>query len=154
MYLCRMNLTEQITDQMKTAMKAKDATTLRGLRAIKAALLLLKTQEGGAEVSEADELAALVKMAKQRRDSIAIYAEQGRDDLKVIEEEELVVIEKFLPAQMSEDEIRTELEAIVAQTGANGMKDMGKVMGMANGKLKGKADGKIIADLVKQLLIF
>lgn len=138
---------------MKTAMKAKDATTLRGLRAIKAALLLLKTQEGGAEVSEADELAALVKMAKQRRDSIAIYAEQGRDDLKVIEEEELVVIEKFLPAQMSEDEIRTELEAIVAQTGANGMKDMGKVMGMANGKLKGKADGKIIADLVKQLLI-
>jgi len=149
-----MNLTEQITDQMKTAMKAKDATTLRGLRAIKAALLLLKTQEGGAEVSEADELAALVKMAKQRRDSIAIYAEQGRDDLKVIEEEELVVIEKFLPAQMSEDEIRTELEAIVAQTGANGMKDMGKVMGMANGKLKGKADGKIIADLVKQLLIF
>jgi len=153
MYLCRMNLTEQITDQMKTAMKAKDATTLRGLRAIKAALLLLKTQEGGAEVSEADELAALVKMAKQRRDSIAIYAEQGRDDLKVIEEEELVVIEKFLPAQMSEDEIRTELEAIVAQTGANGMKDMGKVMGMANGKLKGKADGKIIADLVKQLLI-
>ena len=148
-----MNLTEQITDQMKTAMKAKDATTLRGLRAIKAALLLLKTQEGGAEVSEADELAALVKMAKQRRDSIAIYAEQGRDDLKVIEEEELVVIEKFLPAQMSEDEIRTELEAIVAQTGANGMKDMGKVMGMANGKLKGKADGKIIADLVKQLLI-
>lgn len=139
---------------MKTAMKAKDATTLRGLRAIKAALLLLKTQEGGAEVSEADELAALVKMAKQRRDSIAIYAEQGRDDLKVIEEEELVVIEKFLPAQMSEDEIRTELEAIVAQTGANGMKDMGKVMGMANGKLKGKADGKIIADLVKQLLIF
>ena len=152
MYLCRMNLTEQITDQMKTAMKAKDATTLRGLRAIKAALLLLKTQEGGAEVSEEEELATLVKMAKQRKDSITIYAEQGRDDLRVIEEEELAVIEKFLPAQMTEDEIRAEVQAIVTQTGASGMKDMGKVMGMANGKLKGKADGKVIADLVKQLL--
>ena len=147
-----MNLTEQITDQMKTAMKAKDATTLRGLRAIKAALLLLKTQEGGAEVSEEEELATLVKMAKQRKDSITIYAEQGRDDLRVIEEEELAVIEKFLPAQMTEDEIRAEVQAIVTQTGASGMKDMGKVMGMANGKLKGKADGKVIADLVKQLL--
>ncbi|MGB0851107.1 MAG: GatB/YqeY domain-containing protein [Bacteroidia bacterium] len=147
-----MNLSEQITDQMKTAMKAKDAASLRGLRAIKAALLLLKTQEGGSDVSEADELAALVKMAKQRKDSIAIYKEQGREDLQVIEEEELAVIEKFLPAQMSEADVKAEVEAIIAQTGASGMKDMGKVMGMANGKLKGKAEGKMIADLVKQML--
>lgn len=137
---------------MKVAMKAKDKAALRGLRAIKAALLLLKTQEGGSEVSEADELAALVKMAKQRKDSIAIYKEQGRDDLQVIEEEELSVIEKFLPAQMSEEDVKAEVEAIIAQTGASGMKDMGKVMGMANGKLKGKAEGKMIADLVKQML--
>lgn len=147
-----MNLSEQIMSEMKVAMKAKDKAALRGLRAIKAALLLLKTQEGGSEVSEADELAALVKMAKQRKDSIAIYKEQGRDDLQVIEEEELSVIEKFLPAQMSEEDVKAEVEAIIAQTGASGMKDMGKVMGMANGKLKGKAEGKMIADLVKQML--
>ena len=151
-FLCKMNLSEQITDQMKTAMKAKDATTLRGLRAIKAALILLNTQEGGGDVTKSDELAALVKMAKQRKDSISIYKEQGREDLSIIEEEELAVIEKFLPAQMSADEIKKEVEAIIAQTGATGMKDMGKVMGMASGKMKGKADGKMIADLVKQLL--
>ncbi|PCJ65613.1 MAG: glutamyl-tRNA amidotransferase [Bacteroidetes bacterium] len=147
-----MSLSDQISEQLKTAMKAKDQASLRALRGIKAAFLNLKTAEGGKEVTEADEVTALVKMAKQRRDSLAIYKEQGREDLAVIEEEELVVIEKFLPAQMSEDEIKAEVQAIIAQTGASGMKDMGKVMGMASGKLKGKADGKIIADIVKQLL--
>lgn len=147
-----MSLNQQITDQMKTAMKAKDQATLRGLRAIKAALLLLQTQEGGADVTEADEMSALVKMAKQRKDSITIYEEQGREDLAVIEREELTVLERFLPAQMSEDEIKVEVEAIITQTGSSSMKDMGKVMGMANGKMKGRADGKMIADMVKKLL--
>jgi uncharacterized protein YqeY len=133
-------------------MKAKNQTALRGLRAIKAAMMLLATQEGGGPVTEEDEMNTLVKMAKQRKDSLTIYKEQGRDDLAVIEEEELVIIEKFLPAQMSEDEVKAEIEAIISQTGASSMRDMGKVMGMANGKLKGRADGKMIAGMVKALL--
>lgn len=133
-------------------MKAKDQTTLRGLRAIKAALMLLATQEGGGTVTAEDEMNTLVKMAKQRKDSLTIYKEQGREDLAVIEEEELVIIEQFLPAQMSEDEVKAEIEAIMSQTGASSMKDMGKVMGMANGKMKGLADGKMIAGMVKKLL--
>ena len=137
---------------MKTAMKAKDQTTLRGLRAIKAALMLLATQEGGGAVTAEDEMNTLVKMAKQRKDSLTIYKEQGREDLAVIEEEELVIIEQFLPAQMSEDEVKAEIEAIMSQTGASSMKDMGKVIGMANGKMKGLADGKMIAGMVKKLL--
>ena len=147
-----MSLSEQINDQMKQAMKAKDKSTLRGLRAIKAALLLLQTQEGGGEVTEKDEMEALVKMAKQRKDSIRIFNEQGRSDLSKIEEEELFIIEKFLPAQLSPEEIENEVKSIISQLGATSMKDMGKVMGMANGKLKGKADGKLIADMVKGLL--
>lgn len=147
-----MSLSEQINDQMKQAMKAKDQSSLRGLRAIKAALLLLQTQEGGGEVTEKDEMEALVKMAKQRKDSIRIFNEQGRSDLSKIEEEELSIIEKFLPAQLSPEEIENEVKSIISQLGATSMKDMGKVMGMANGKLKGKADGKLIADMVKGLL--
>ena len=147
-----MSLSEQITEQLKTAMKAKDQAALRGLRAIKAALLLLQTQEGGKEVTPQDEIAALVKMAKQRKDSIAIYREQDREDLARIEEEELDIIERFLPKQMSEEEVKAEVQAVIEQTGAQSMKDMGKVMGVASGKLKGRADGKLIAALVKQLL--
>lgn len=147
-----MSLTNQINEELKAAMKAKDQAKLRGIRAIKSALMLLQTQEGKKEVTEADELAALVKMAKQRKDSIAIYEEQGREDLAAIEQEELEVIEQFLPKQLSAEEIKAEVEGIIAQTGANTMRDMGKVMGMANAKLKGRADGKVIADLVKQLL--
>jgi uncharacterized protein YqeY len=147
-----MSLSDQISEQIKTAMKAKDQASLRALRGIKAALLNLKTAEGGKEVTAADEMSALVKMAKQRKDSLTIYKEQGREDLAIIEEEELAVIETFLPAQMSEEDVAKEIEAIMAQTGATTMKDMGKVMGMANGKLKGRADGKMIADLVKKLL--
>lgn len=147
-----MSLTNQINEELKAAMKAKDQAKLRGIRAIKSALMLLQTQEGKKEVTEADELAALVKMAKQRKDSITIYEEQGREDLAAIEQEELEVIEQFLPTQLSTEEIKAEVEGIIAQTGANTMRDMGKVMGMANAKLKGRADGKVIADLVKQLL--
>jgi uncharacterized protein YqeY len=149
-----MSLSDQISEQMKTAMKAKDATTLRGLRAIKSALMLLATQEGGKAITEEDEMATLVKMAKQRKDSLAIYQEQNRPDLAVIEEEELAIIDTFLPAQLNENEVEAEIKAIIAETGANGMKDMGKVMGMANGKMKGRADGKMIADMVKALLAY
>ena len=147
-----MNLSERIMADMKVAMKAKDAATLRGLRAIKATLLLLNTQEGKSEVTEADELTALVKMAKQRKDSIQIYKEQGRDDLQKVEEEELEVIQKFLPAQMSAEEVKSIVLEIISNTGATSMRDMGKVMGMANGKLKGKADGKMISEIVKESL--
>jgi uncharacterized protein len=147
-----MSLSDQISEQMKTAMKAKDATALRGLRAIKSALMLLATQEGGKAITEEDEMATLVKMAKQRKDSLAIYQEQNRPDLAVIEEEELAIIDTFLPAQLNKNEVEAEIKAIIAETGANGIKDMGKVMGMANGKMKGRADGKMIADMVKALL--
>jgi len=145
-----MDLNTQITEQLKDAMRAKDQAKLRSLRAIKAELLLLKTK--GTEPTPEDELAALVKMAKQRRDSIAIFNEQNRQDLSKTEQEELEVIESFLPKQLSADELRAELEAIISKTGAQGMKDMGKVMGMASSTLKGKADGKAIADIVKELL--
>lgn len=137
---------------MKVAMKARDAATLRGLRAIKAALLLLNTQEGKTEVTEADELSALAKMAKQRKDSIQIYKDQGRDDLQKVEEDELAVIQKFLPAQLSGEEVKSIVLEIISSSGASSMKDMGKVMGMANGKLKGRADGKLISEIVKQSL--
>ncbi|MDC0468275.1 GatB/YqeY domain-containing protein [Bacteroidia bacterium] len=147
-----MSLSQQINDQMKQAMKSKDQSTLRGLRAIKASLLILQTQEGGGEVTEKDEMEVLVKMAKQRKDSIQIFNEQGRSDLSKIEEEELSVIEKFLPAQLDSNQVEHEVKLIISQLGATSMKDMGKVMGMANGKLKGKADGKLIADLVKKIL--
>jgi uncharacterized protein YqeY len=132
-----MSLSDQISEQMKTAMKAKDATSLRGLRAIKSALMLLATQEGGTVITEEDEMTTLVKMAKQRKDSLVIYQEQNRPDLAVIEEEELAIIEKFLPSQLNEEDVKAEIKAIIAETGATGMKDMGKVMGMANGKMKG-----------------
>jgi uncharacterized protein YqeY len=147
-----MSLSQQINDQLKQAMKAKDQSTLRGLRAIKASLLLLQTQEGGGDVTEKDEMEVLVKMAKQRKDSIKIFNNQGRTDLSKIEEEELSVIEKFLPAQLTSVEVEAEVKSIITQLGANSMRDMGKVMGVANGKLKGKADGKLIADIVKGLL--
>jgi uncharacterized protein len=147
-----MTFTEKINEQLKSAMKAKDQSRLRGLRAIKSALIILNTSGGGTP-TEADEVAALVKMAKQRKDSLTLYKEQNRPDLAQIEEEELAVIETFLPTQLSEDEIEAEVSKIIQQVGAQGMKDMGKVMGMASQQLKGKADGKIIADVVKKMLM-
>ena len=147
-----MTLTEQINEQLKAAMKAKDQATMRSLRAIKSALLILNTS-GGSAPTEADEIAALVKMAKQRKDSLALYVEQNRPDLAKIEEEELAVIETFLPKQLSESEITDAVQAIMTQVSAQGMKDLGKVMGMASQQLKGKADGKLIADIVKKQLM-
>lgn len=133
-------------------MRAKDTVSLEALRAIKSALLLARTESSSKELTEADELKLLQKLVKQRKDSAAIYSEQGREDLAEPELAQAAVIEKFLPEQMSEEEIAGVIEKIIAETGAEGMKDMGKVMGLATGRLAGKADGKVISSIVKQKL--
>lgn len=142
---------DQLNQQIKEAMKAKDQVRLRGLRLIKSAIMLLHA-EGGNGPSAEDEMAALVKMAKQRKDSIDIYVKEGREDLAAKEQEELDIISEFLPEQMSEDEVRSALQNIISDLGADGMKDMGKVMGKATQELKGKADGKLISQIVRELL--
>ena len=148
-----MSLEQKVMEELKTAMKAKDDAALRSLRAIKAAIILEKTSEGGSDIlSEATETKMLQKLAKQRRDSLAIFEKQNREDLAVKEREELAIIEKFLPAQMSADDLKIELQAIIDQVGAKSPADMGKVMGVASKALAGKADGKAISDAVKQLL--
>jgi len=134
-------------------MKAKEEGKLRALRAIKSALLLAKTAEGaGEELTEAEELKILTKMAKQRRDSLEIFEKENRPELAAKEKEELDVISTYLPAQMSEDDLRKFLSELVTKSGASSMKDMGKVMGMASKELAGKADGKAISNIVKELL--
>lgn len=148
-----MSLEQNINGAIKTAMLAKAEAELRALRAIKAAVLLAKTSEGSTgELSEADELKLLQKLAKQRKDSLEIFRQQNRPDLAQKEEEELVVIERYLPRQMDEATLRGELTAIIAAVGATSPADMGKVMGAATKQLAGKADGKMIAALVKELL--
>lgn len=148
-----MSLEQTINAAMKTAMLAKAEAELRALRAIKAAVLVAKTAEGATgELTEADEQKMLQKLAKQRKDSIEIFRQQNRTDLAVKEEEELAVIERYLPKQLSEAELRAELEGIIASVGASGPADMGKVMGAATKQLAGKADGKAISALVKELL--
>jgi uncharacterized protein YqeY len=147
-----MSLESRIMDEMKTAMKARDEAGLRTLRAIKAAILIEKTSGSGSGMTEADELKMLQKMAKQRRDSLDIYRTQNRPDLAQKEEEELAIIARFLPQQMSGEDLRRAVQEIIAQTGASSPADMGKVMGAANKALAGKAEGKAIADAVKELL--
>ena len=138
---------------LKTAMLARDEKSLRGLRAIKAAILLAKTSEGaGGELKEDDEIKLLQKLVKQRKDSLEIYQQQKRTDLAQKEQEEIEVIEKFLPTQLSTEELQLEIKKIIAETGATSSADMGKVMGAATKKLSGKADGKTIAATVKDLL--
>ncbi len=139
--------------EMKAAMKAKDTVTLESLRAIKSALLLARTEKGGGkDLSEADEIALVQKLVKQRRDSAAIYKEQGRDDLAGPELEQIAVLERFLPEQLSQEELQQEVSAMIASLGAEGMKDMGRVMGALSQKLAGKADGKTLAALVRKEL--
>lgn len=139
--------------ELKTAMLAKDEAALRSLRAVKAAILLAKTSEGGGgELKEEDEIKILQKLVKSRKDSLEIFQQQNRADLAKKEEEEIAVIEKFLPKQMSAEEVKTELEKIIAAVGASSPADMGKVMGAATKQLAGKADGKTISALVKELL--
>jgi uncharacterized protein YqeY len=148
-----MSLEQKIMGELKTAMLAKDEKSLRSLRAIKAAILLAKTSEGaGGELKEDDEIKLLQKLVKQRKDSLEIYQQQNRTDLAQKEQEEIEVIEKFLPKQLSADELKAEIGTIISEVGASSPTDMGKVMGAATKKLAGKADGKTISALVKELL--
>lgn len=147
-----MSLVEIVNDGIKAAMKSRDESRLRALRNIKSAFLLLATAEGAGEVTDEMCIKALQKMAKQRKDSIEIYLTQNRNDLAVIEQEELVVIEEFLPAQMGEAEVEAKIKEIIEQVGAVGAKDMGKVIPAAMKALGGQAEGKLISELVKKLL--
>lgn len=148
-----MSLEQQVMAEMKEAMKGKDEARLRGLRAIKAEIIKAKTEPGaGGEITPEKELALLQKMAKQRKDSLEIYRAQSRNDLAIKEEEEIAVIEKFLPAQLSDEELERELQQIISATGASSPADMGKVMGAATKQLAGRADGKTISAKVKELL--
>ena len=148
-----MNLEQQIMAEMKEAMKSKDEATLRGLRAIKAEIIKAKTEPGaGGEISSEKEISMLQKMVKQRKDSLEIYQQQNRKDLAQKEQEEIAIIEKFLPKQLSADELKAELQQIISETGASSPADMGKVMGAATKKLAGRADGKTISATVKELL--
>jgi len=148
-----MSLITKIDAEIKSAMLAKQEARLRGLRAIKAALLLAKTEKGvSEELTEEAELKAVQKQIKQRKDSIEIYKQQKRADLAKIEEDELAVLEEFMPKQMSAEELRTAIEQLVAELGVSDSKEMGKVIGAANKALSGKSDGKSIADMVKQVL--
>ena len=147
-----MTLQERINADLKTAMKAKDDAAKRGIRAIKSQLLLVKTSGTGVEMDEAGEIKLVQKLVKQRKDSLAIFEEQGRADLAKIEAEEITVLEKYLPQQMGEAELTTFLKGLMEQVGATSMKDMGKVMGMASKQLAGKADGKTISTIIKKLL--
>ena len=148
-----MSLQTKVMEALKEAMKAKDTVALESLRAIKSAILLARTEAGASEeLSEADELKLLQQLVKQRKDSAALYTQQGRNDLAEPELAQMAVIEKFLPAQLSEAEVEEALKGIIAQVGATSPKDMGKVMGVATKQLAGKADGKLISDIVKKLL--
>ncbi|HVZ25959.1 MAG TPA: GatB/YqeY domain-containing protein [Sediminibacterium sp.] len=148
-----MSLEEKVMARMKDAMKAKDEGLLRGLRAIKAEIIKAKTEPGAnGIVTEEGELKLLQKMVKSRKDSLEIYQQQHRADLAAKESEEIAVIEQFLPKQLSAEELAAVISALVAELGASGPQDMGKVMGVASKKLGGQADGKAIAAAVKSAL--
>ncbi len=147
-----MSLESKLMADLKAAMKAKDQASLRGIRAVKAELLKFKTSGTGDELNEEAEIKILQRLVKQRQDSLSIFEEQGREDLAVVEREEIAVITKYLPAQLSPEELKSKVQEIITQTGASSMKDMGKVMGMASKAFAGKADGKSISSMVKQLL--
>jgi uncharacterized protein YqeY len=148
-----MALEQKVMAELKTAMLAKDEAALRGLRAIKAAIILAKTTEGaGGVLPEADETKLLQKLVKQRKDSLTIYQQQNRADLAKKEEEEIAVIEKFLPQQLDESTLKAILSKIIAETGASSPADIGKVMGVATKQLAGQADGKTINAIARELL--
>lgn len=147
-----MALEATIMADLKEAMKAKDKVTLEALRAIKTAILNEKTAAGAKEMTDVDELRLLTKLRKQRVESATIFREQNRLDLAETEEAQIEVIERYLPAMMSEDEIRAKVSEIIAATGASSMADMGKVMGQATGAMAGRADGKVISGIVRELL--
>ncbi len=148
-----MGLETQIMAEMKDAMKSKNEAVLRSLRAIKAEIIKAKTEPGaGGEINESTEQKFLQKMMKQRRDSLEIFEKQNRPDLAIKEKEEMEVIERFLPKQMTQDEIKMAIAAIIAETGAVSVSEMGKVMGLASKQMAGKADGKTISTIVKESL--
>lgn len=148
-----MGILNNLTNEIKDAMRAKDKLKLEALRSIKTAVMLLQTQAGGSsELSDEDEIKLVQKLVKQRRDSAAIFREQDRADLAEPEEAQAAVISAFLPKQLSEEEIKSIVAEVIANTGASGMKDMGKVMGVASKQMAGKADGKTISIFVKALL--
>lgn len=148
-----MSLSLQIDQDIKAAMLAKDEARLRGLRAIKAALLLAKTEKGASEnLGTEAETKVLQRLVKQRKESAEIYRAQNRDDLYTIEIEEIAVIEAYLPKQLDADSIKAYLAKLITDQGASGMKDMGKIMGLASKELAGQADGKTISELLKELL--
>ena len=148
-----MSLEQKIMTDLKTAMLAKDQKAMRSLRAIKAAIILAKTAEGaGGEIKEEEEMKLLQKLLKQRRDSLEIYQKQNREDLAQKEQEEIEIIEKFLPAPLTEEELKSAISKIIADTGAASQADIGKVMGAAMKQLGGQSDGKKISATVKELL--
>lgn len=148
-----MSLKKQIDEDIKTAMRNKEKDELRALRAIKSMILLAETEKGAQEeLLPETELKLLTKAASQRKESLGVYREQGREDLAEKEEAELKIIERYLPQQLSEEEMRTELKKIIEQTGATGPQDMGKVMSNATKQMAGKADGKILSAIVKSML--
>jgi uncharacterized protein YqeY len=148
-----MTLEETINNDIKAAMIAKDAAALRGLRAVKAAILLAKTEKGSTgEVTQEKEIQILTKLIKQRKESIEIYEKENRADLATTEKEEVAVIEKYMPAMMSDEDIKVAIQKIITETGATSQKEMGKVMGAASKALAGKADNKKVSEIVKSLL--
>ena len=147
-----MNLEDKINNDLKEAMKAKDAATLRGVRAIKSAILLHKTSGAGVEVTAEDAIKILQKLVKQRKESLGIFEQNGRAELAQTEREEIEVIERYLPKQLSEADIEAVVKNIITETGATGMKEMGKVIGAANKQLAGQAEGAVISGIVKKLL--
>ena len=148
-----MSLQKQVMDKLKEAMKAKDTVALTALRALKSAFMLANTETGGGEISEADEFKIIQKQVKQRKDSAAVFSEQGREDLAAPELAEAIVLEQFLPEALSDEEIEKVVKEVITNVGAEGMKDMGKVMRMVSKKLAGQADGKTISTLVKKNLM-
>ena len=149
-----MSLSTLILDEMKTAMRAKDTIALEALRAIKSEILLAQTSSGSKEeISEADEIKILQKLVKMRKDSATIFTTQNRPDLAEPELAQIAIIEKFLPAQLSEAEVEAIIAKIIAETGASGIASMGKVMGLATAQLGGTAEGKTISTIVKKLLV-
>ncbi len=148
-----MTLEERIIQDMKNAMRSKDKVALRGIRAVKAAIMLLKTDGSGDEITPEKEIKLVQKMVKQRKDSYDIYAKQGREDLAAVEQEEIDVISQYLPKQLDEESLKDVIAEAITEVGAVGMKDMGKVMGVVTAKVAGQAEGKVISGLVKEALM-
>ncbi len=148
-----MSVQKQVMDKMKEAMKSKDTVALTALRALKSAFMLANTEVGSGELSEGDEMKIIQKQVKQRKDSAAVFSEQGRNDLAEPELAEAAILEQFLPEALSEEEIEKVVKETITKVGAEGMKDMGKVMGIVSKQLAGQADGKTISTLVRKNLV-